>query len=534
MSVLLTKIPTHNPVRNPIGCRYAVSGGGPIQTEAVYPEWYLEPVNSTAPSGQTITLNFGEVEVIFARAATPDPLLGQYGGASREELRDSLMEAMQANYYMGTYFDITPVDASPVFQIHVKAFDASTLYALTDSVITDNNTPQIWLFTAVSFAGSNEVSRANYGINTQLWVEDVFMSGSFDLKLKEVLPVNSEMKAVSDISTAVRAYVEPTMPDPDMNLPVRMVDMFKRFKVRYAEQWGAPVDVKNMETDGPNVAYLAGRSEVARALQSYYNQIRDADSKWRFFTNWPNTDALKAKRVQADQREFLATILLTAHTRIAVVATIWYTDYTVLEEATLRYYDGHDGDPVLANELVLFPCGIDQTAMADILPLKTIEKYCVWITDQNGVQKSEKRYFTVDREHHENFRQFHYLNTAGGIDTLVFHGPRREELRADMQRSNRYTPTNPSAITDLRTNADVLESMDTVYELGTEYLHQDELYAMRDLLSSERIVERVNGEHWPVQLVDSKLKAADEREDRTALPWKYRYALKNTANTLNA
>jgi len=198
--------------------------------------------------------------------------------------------------------------------------------------------------------------------------------------------------------------------------------------------------------------------------------------------------------------------------------------------ANLDTYLGED--EVVRGEVVIFPVGVGQQGIEDMAPTKTIDFYSVYVTDNANTQLTERRWFTVDREHRHHYRQFHYLNTMGGIDTLAVFGQRAEEVVVGMERTNRYVPMLPDGITDARDNTDVLNTVTVNFDVGSEHLHQDELEALRDLVASERIVERVGAEHWPVQVLDSKMKLGNEADHKGPVRLKYRYALRNTANTL--
>lgn len=528
MSVSIARIPDFNPVRNPV--EVAMSATGPVGTPGNPPDWIIEAVGSPAPSGQTITLTFGTVVLVFTQAGTPNPLLGQYDGATTVLIADALEDALAANAFISSHYYVVRLNSTT---IRLLGFDVGTAYGLTDSVITDNS-PAIFgisVYGTGGLAGIADIITPNYGVLLQLWVEETFLSETYTLKMKEAYPVNASNQAGCDIGRALRAYLpSPYMPSPSLVHPARMVGSFRRFLVKAGERYGNPaVTYGLVRTDGL-FAYLAGRSEVARTNDpEWEDQLSDGGLQ-KFLTNWPNTDELRPKRVGVDQREFLCMVVEADTLHLRLKADTYYTDYTMATMVNLDTYLGEDD--VVRGEMVIFPVGVGQQNIEDVVAGKTLERYCVYVTDSANTVLTEKRWYVVDREHREYYRQFHYMNTPGGFDTLAFFGPRSQEVRVNMQRANRYVPHTPSDILDARDNADVLDTLDVVQELGTEHLNQDEMEALRDLVGSERIMERVGDEHWPVQVLDSKLKLDDEGGGKGPVNLKYRYALRNNANTL--
>jgi hypothetical protein len=382
------------------------------------------------------------------------------------------------------------------------------------------------------FLGADEVNQVNYGAMLQIWVEDTFLSEEYEMKLEEVYPVDDLFEAKADISKALRAYLpEPYFPAPSLVHPARMLGTFKRFTIKAAERYGSPLETFGLVRAEGRFCYLAGRSEVARTNDpDWEDQLLDGDGKQRFLTNWPNLTRNTCKRVAVDQREFLSMVVVEDTLHLRLKADVYFTDYTMQTMANLDTYLGED--EVVRGEVVIFPVGVGQQGIEDMAPTKTIDFYCVYVTDNANTQLTERRWFTVDREHRHHYRQFHYLNTMGGIDTLAVFGQRAEEVVVGMERTNRYVPMLPDGITDARDNTDVLNTVTVNFDVGSEHLHQDELEALRDLVASERIVERVGAEHWPVQVLDSKMKLGNEADHKGPVRLKYRYALRNTANTL--
>lgn len=533
MGLFITKIPDLNPVRNPIRVKMATDG--PITTAGAGADILIDVDAgiSLANVGQVLTLTFGDETVVeFTQAATPDPLLGQYDGATDVDVADALQAALEANYYIATHFYITRVNAT---QIRLLSIETGTGHGPTDIDITFNS-PAVLGFSPGGgpggLTGIDEVTEPNYGALMQVWVQDSYPSGEYALRLEEVYPVNSEFVAEADISRALRAYLYPPyVPSSNLAEGERMLGNFKRFLVRAGERSGNPPVIQGLSEDSNLQCHLAGRSEVARAGGGWEAQMTGAGDYWRFMTNWPNTSAATPKRVRPVQREFLAVVVQDGDIdELRLKVDLYYTDYTVAMDVLLTTYTA-EGD-ILRGEQVIFPVGVEQMGLEDFVSAKTLSHYTIYLDNEDGDRVSEQRFYVVDREHHEYLRQFHYLSTAGGMDTVALVGPRSELAEAIMQRGNRNVPIVPDDIMDVRDNADMLEAMNVVHELGTEHLYQDELEALRELISSELVIERVAGRHWPVRILTTKLELGDEAAMRRPVALKYRYAVRNNANTL--
>ena len=143
---------------------------------------------------------------------------------------------------------------------------------------------------------------------------------------------------------------------------------------------------------------------------------------------------------------------------------------------------------------------------------------------------SERRWYRVKYDHVEHYRQLHYLNSQGGWDTLALAGPKEEGLLVERTLSSRIV-TDPTTLVEARDSVVVMDALDNAHQAGLAMLRADELPALKELMGSEAIVERINAEHWPVVMLEEKADLENEADQLHARIIKFRYALRNTAHS---
>lgn len=519
-----TALKNWNPVRNPVLLRMATDAS--VDVAEVLSSFELEFDETDMPgAGDTIAMQQWDGTGWVTQYTITITAAGTADGTK-----------LQANEYTsGTVDDWVAGELIPVLQLDYTLGTHYTFTAALDFLIATANSANapIWRAIETGFvplssgqtSGTSEVLQASFGLLFQLWVETEMLGGTYALRLEEKYPVD-DGTALFNPAEVLRAYLTPNTPAANMTTAVEMDGCMRRFYVRVVEEYGSPLVQYDIATTPVRFAHLAGRTEPARvATPEWRTYLQPSVGAHKFLTTWPNVNWDAAKLVRPEQREFLAYIepALGGIDTIRLMADIYYTDGTSsladeLEQVTFE----------AAGRPLLFAVGIEAR---NLNASKTVDRMRVWLRAVGtglDVRLTEYRYFRVDHRPAPNFRQLHYFNSWGGWDTIALTGERTTGVQVQRLTSRRDT-TEPADMDGVRDTETVLQAIDQGHEVGTVYLHQDELPALKELLASERIVERVGSEHWPVASLDDRATLVDEREGLAAFVVNYRHAFRNTA-----
>ncbi len=514
-----------NPVRNPVRFEVSTDNAYTGTSDAVYYNATIEQSNMPG-NGDTLTIEWNGITQVFTFTFFPDDpndILVYTTGDADDWNAAHLLPALQANYLLSNDFII---NTAPVASIY------ATFY-LTARKPGSEYIPTLtpaggWAVAGESYTGGLDGAlRANFAMVVQLWVEDGYGSGTYTKVLEEAYPVDTASQLQGDVAKVLRTYVAPEYPSAGTVTAAQLTGQFTRFYLRFGEKYGDPAKVESrMEQGDTRWAYLAGRSEHGRITYPDWSDQVLPSGVARFLSAWPNTSEATAKWVLPSQREHLAYIVPEGITSGRLRADIYYHDGT--SELSHQIEAIADWDE---HELWLAHVGVEARSLRAVHPTKTISHYSIFLTQGSGTTViSERRWFRVRYDHVDTYRQLHYLNSRGGWDTMPLYGPREQALEVDKVVSERST-YGGTTLLGLRDSVTVLNTMNDQLQAGTCLLRPDEMDALKELVASEAVVERVGTELWPVEVLDEKAALRDENEQLAGRVVKYRYALRNTAHS---
>lgn len=534
MSITVTRdLLELNPVRNEI--RYAVETDGMIGSPATQsvlrilfdagdmPQngdslpFYLDPLSTGTPGDPSLVLIYF-YNFVTGAASDGTQIEPYTSGPIEDWVNNYLIPVLMLNYTLYTYYDIAYYTDAGNHGVEFVAKETGPNDLLAD--------PTGFAFIDYDVViGANASLQEKFGVLTQVWSEDGTGSEVFLMRCEELYPPDDDGVVEIDVADVLRAYVQPRMPTPGMTTAVHMLDSYTHFFIRTAERYGDPALVQPMVQSDTVWAYLAGRNEVDRVnYPDWADQILPGDVV-KFLTAWPNTSQTYGKTITPAQREFLCFVVprIVGLTAIKVKANLYYEDGT----SETGYVIDTISSPEFG-EQYMAAVGIEARGLDLLHPTKVIQRYTVFLTRQNDTGLSETRYYALDNRHHQNYRQLHCFNSQGGTDTIPLLGERKNKPEVDVDRSKRITNRSENLV-EARSNVSVLRTMSDSYVVGTLLCIKEELAAIKDLMGSERIVERVGSEHWPVVMVDDKGPEVDEADGQAPAVIKYEYALNHTA-----
>lgn len=437
-------------------------------------------------------------------------------------IEDHVLPKLRGSYLLYNWFEMEYTSSGAHHGVLFTAREVGTHIGVTDVL----ETGFAWQTQSI-VDGVDAVTEANFSLPAQLWVEEVQGSDEFVLAVEDEYPPDTQGGAEMEVAEVLRDYLAPMLPTAGLSAPMALVDCWRRFFVRFVEKFSTPPIAGGATQDSDIChAYLAGMKEVDRVNYPDWADFIIPGDQCNFLTAWPNTELAHAKKVMLDQEEYLAFIVPHIGSNdLKVKANLFFTDGTSNLNQTL-----HDIVAPEFGQMYVVPVGIERTGLHLVDPTRTIANYRVRVTLASGSTISEVRFFEYDPAHRQRARQLHFFNSQGGTDTLVLYGERSNKPEVDMQESDRST-RGSTTLEEARATVRRLRTMSDAFEAGTAYLLPAEVEAVKDLVASERIVELVGDEHWPVRALTTKGPPSDEADGLLSFAFKYRYDLNNTAQS---
>ncbi|OUJ71988.1 SprB repeat-containing protein, partial [Hymenobacter crusticola] len=261
----------------------------------------------------------------------------------------------------------------------------------------------------------------------EVWLEPVYGSNEF-IQIGTVLeqPADADGRTVFQVEELLDDYLGWHVPAVG-DVYVRLATpLFRRFYLKYAELYGDPPVRAATQVLTQHMVLRGGLSSYEHVAQTYQDVYRPAVQP--FLTWQPNQ-----KPVALDQPEYLYFLVDSAATSLQLWVRWFYDDGTNAERnvATHTGLSRYEVHCLPAGYLQL---GLNNAEQAD----RHIERYQVWVTDSDGVLRSEVRHYLLDRRPVLQRRYLVFANSLGGMDTVAMVGEGQLDVEVtgeEVQRS---------------------------------------------------------------------------------------------------
>jgi hypothetical protein len=447
------------------------------------------------------TLSWGTNSVTFTLVASPDESGSQIRYASPGEDLNlwgaDFVESMKSNYLLSRDFDIVGgAGATYSIELTAKEYGGEYTLALSDNNITylteDDNT-----------AGVTPILRENYKLLARVIMKSGFAllgHSSEDIYLGEDR-LTPDTDGYADFD--VKGYLKPEMQDkPVFLFPetlsdflIDRTDQCRQFFIRYTEIYEG-LARRIYSTEENKNFILAGGIDFIK-MAKYHE---DSSSFWdmmqynKDFLTWQPV----TKKVWPRQPEKLYFLVWDADTdEINLKVKIYYTDdtthtFTKASETAYQYS--------------LWECVVSYNKL-DLISLpesanKEIEKYEIWIEDQDDTKISVSRFFELDRKVYTNARIFIFRNSLSGFDTIRCTGETiksTELTRTVVETLNDFdfTSLNPQIRNDIAFEQQV-------YKASTGFITKEYAEYLREFELSSEVYEFILNRLYPVILTSKK------------------------------
>jgi hypothetical protein len=444
MLTLLTQPEDITLARNPV--QFSLFAGvftnTPYASQPLRAFLAIGSVSSRFANGETLSITYtepsGEVAALLFTASTTvsssTDIPSSASGLSDGDYWETLIAQVQGHPRIAPFFSLKIV-AFGGLKLRIQCRDTSP-----DWEITVTNTGG---FTVSYTALQADQTPPNLKVLLQVFFERTYKAGDYDLiaqlegRPDEIGTLRFDLSSI--LSNACRdARKEPIVPVWDTDAPIR-ADNTRRYFVRYAEEYGNPVQIEQwfystqrLVIDGgvahgaiSPAEFLASR-DADNALLTWMPSGRSIDPACRECITWYNWDA-------------------TPHT--IVLERIFYNVETGLDEEPDYMHDVPAKVVVQPNESLIIPV---QPILMGYNPVFPWYKMVVRVTDATSawssgaaVYLSEPRTYFLDHDYYRSRRYLSYLNSFGAPEILPCTGEYAQRLQAS--RSVAIRPLVPGA-----------------------------------------------------------------------------------------
>lgn len=248
-------------------------------------------------------------------------------------------------------------------------------------------------------------TKPNLSFVAEVWIEKIYLSDNFEKVISVEQPAKIDGSTVFDFQEAVNAFLNSTLPEFNTIATELATGHFIRFFIKHAEKFGEPPVLDTFTQVDTFYCLLGGLSIEEHAAGTF---LTDTLVNRKPFFTWEPV----IKKVFKSQQIFLHFMInsfsIEFFTRITKV---YFTD------GTNTTFPSTDENNLLRFEVYRIPAGYTQLNIDLVTNGKIVEKYEVWLIDEQGTIISEVRTFTVISETIYS-KQILYLNSLGAYNTL--------------------------------------------------------------------------------------------------------------------
>lgn len=352
----------------------------------------------------------------------------------------------------------------------------------------------------LALAAEDPGTKQNLTFICKLFVESSYESDVYTKIADMEQPADENGETVFRLEKLLDAYVSSQLPGYNQAAISRAENIFSRYYVEFLEKYGDPAVESFTKQLTVSYVVLGGLSFVENSANTFFSSYLPSNKP---FLSWqPLT-----KKVFGNQQEFLYYIVDSFDTTEIKLMVEVTDDQDNTEELEIASLDSG----INRYEVYILPAGYSQldiegnTALVD-----PIVSYKVYVKDQADNVVSEERNYVLDSDYFPYRKDFLFLNSMGGFDTLVCTGKTKTSLQTKQQSVEKILPYN-YATSDFEKdilNKSGMQKMD----FSTTYISKQLAERLQDFLISPEVYLLENNRFIRVEIQAQTYKVDDENE----------------------
>ncbi len=380
----------------------------------------------------------------------------------------------------------TTADASPAIKFEAREKGVKFKIEFTEALA--------WMIEFLNIDGVDQVFQTNMKQVLQVHVEDIYQSGTFELKHEEQRVPDLAKRSLFDIHAILDQFVENNFPTFNQAAISKCTNLIKQYFVRYYERYGDTVTEQEVITGAIKNAMMGGTTF------EFFNQNKDFFTDHlvpsKAFLTWQPND----KNITEEQHEFLYfPVVSAATTSIKSIVDIFYTDGSSDLDVEIEVEAGTE-----QYEIFIIPVGFDQVVKAKASVVKITDRYTIKITNQADALISELRTYYLYRKPHLETKYLLYKNSIGSYETLRITGGITKGLDVTKSVYQTVLPSDYSLNDSEFTEFNVAGRDPQTFSTG--HMTKDELEHLREFFLSDSRFEVSGIAYLPFVLVTKRLR----------------------------
>lgn len=465
-------------------------------------------------NGVTINLFFGNTTPTNEAQAQQNYLCTQGNFASVSAWLDYLVEALNNNFLLKSYFDITRASANGIILTSKNNYIIQGIVFMQNCNHTTFNTV------------ANAVYRSNYLMLMDVFVEKNYRQGDFEKIATIEHEPDANSQAWFDIAPFILPYLGCDVPPIDTTgIAAGLASqMQKRYNVVAYEQSGNPpvfsTVVQANHTRG-GYAQRGGFSFLAfKKDYSFFINQNMANQLWQ---SWASP-----KPTLTTQPEYLFFRKM-ANNITRVRLTLTYQDGST--DVFNNYFSSIDFSDYVVNDIIWISAGYSQLNIDGVKDAnKKVSKYSLQLCNASNLSLYAAFEFVIDHRHYVNKRTLVFQNSWGAVETLMLKGNAKRQLITEAVDFTKTLAVGYDAQAGQENTFD--ERSREAIEVATGYYSKAYIDYLRELLHNNQYVWLIeNGRYVKVNVVAGSYDLADDESYLYALNLKLRYAHSNHSYT---
>lgn len=470
-------------------------------------------VTGTINVGEFFTFSYGDISITFTGANPADDsgvqLSTNAGALPIDEYADALAEEFRQNFEIARYFEISR--SSGISEhILIKPIDN-----FTNDFAQSNDMANVT-------ASIIQTGTANFEKNLKivLLVEeyDTFYSKYKKGKVHILEPVNSRaaFNIAKDFDLQHDFPAASTINSSSFNWNV-CANNFVKYRLRYAEQYGEPAEVRALTTNATEKFAVYGSREYPKRLNLWWNSFKASD---KFLTLQPNN-----KRISYEQPEYLYWIARTDPSpAIEMRATA-----TLADGSTVNTSPGASSYFTVYGQIYKFTTQYKQLGFT-LDPLNPIVSYKVWMIDSVTTSViTEERNYIIDPKAMDYEKYYAFGNSLAGVETMRGTGKMVESPKYEWQEATLYD-AYLGELSAKHSQTYQYNKKEIVTWAGSVGYHSKEyIESLKDALLSDdvRLIDIENKQFIEILVNKGSVNMPKDDDDLYSLEWEYRFAFEN-------